>query len=119
MLWIIVIIIFVILLFCPNKTEGLQNALTPEKGTFNNYLQEDYQESKEAEHYNKITDYYEKPLMDCPENYEKTMETIYQMEPKSQSYGYTGSKHRYIDDRYINWSRLNEPMPVYGDFFMG
>ena len=118
MLWIIVFIIFVILLFCPKRIEGLQNSLTPEKGSVNVDLHEDYQESKDAKHYDKVTDYYEKPLMNCPENYEKTMETIYQIEP-TLMYGYTGANHRYIDDRYIEWSRLNEPLPVDGDFFMG
>jgi hypothetical protein len=114
----IVFVIIVILLFRP-RTEGYRTSPTPEKGSVTTDLDEDYQVSKEAKQYDNLSDYYEKPFMDCPENYEKTMETMYKMEPKSQSYGYTGSKHRYIDDRFIEWSRLNEPMPVYGDFFIG
>ena len=39
-------------------------------------------------------------------------------EKKPEYYGYTGDQHKYIDDRFIDWSKLKEPLPVYGDFFM-
>jgi len=79
---------------------------------------EDYQKSTASEEPVKLKDYYDNPIMKYPQNYEIVMEKVNQIEVKPVYYGYTGEQHKYIDDRYIDWSKVSAPLPIYADFFM-
>ena len=103
-MWIFVFIIFVILLFYP-----------VEEPFVNDFIK-NFQRSKFDKEPEQLKDYFEKPLMNCPQEYEIAMDTLKEIEPKEIYYGYTGSQH--IDNRYIDWTKIKEPLPVYADFFM-
>ena len=113
MLWIVLLFVFVYLLFqdscqtCQDELEG-----------FLPKIAEDNQSSKSDDPPKILKDYYKKPIINCPENYEQIQENMGKIQATTKYYGYTGDKHRYIDDRFIDWSKLKDPLPVYGDFFM-
>jgi len=106
-MWVFVFILFVVLLFTPQgTTEPFVDKLdvcNVQRSTLH----------KEPE---QVTDYFENPLMNCPQEYEIAMDTLKEIEPKEVYYGYTGSHH--IDTRYIDWTKVKEPLPVFADFFM-
>jgi hypothetical protein len=107
-MWVFVFILFVIALFYPKDTdtEAFANAT------------EDYQKSTEDKEPVKVEDYYDNPIMKYPQNYEIVMDKLTRLEASPVYYGYTGGQHKYIDDRYIDWSEVSSPLPVYADFFM-
>ena len=113
MLWIVILFVFVYLLFqdscqtCQDELEG-----------FLPKIAEDYQSSKSDDPPITLKDHYKNPEMNCPDNYERTQDNMHHIQATTKYYGYTGEQHKYIDDRFIDWSKLKEPLPVYGDFFM-
>ena len=110
-MWVFVFIVFVIVLFYPKDKDRVVEP-------FLNSDSEDYQRSKFDKEPAKVKDYFEKPMMNCPQNYEISMENLNRIETKPVYYGYTGDQHKYIDDRYIDWSKVTDPLPIYADFFM-
>ena len=109
-MWVFIFVLFVILLFYPQEDERVE--------PFTNHWSKDFQRSTYDKDPEKLKDYFEKPMMNCPQEYEIGMDTLKDIEPKDIYYGYTGDQHRYIDNRYIDWTKIKDPMPVYADFFM-
>ena len=108
-MWVFVFILFVIVLFYPKDivTESFDNSKV-----------EDYQKSTFDNEPVTVKDYYENPIMKYPQNYEIVMENLNRIKPKQIYYGYTGEQHKYIDERYIDWTKVSNPLPIYADFFM-
>lgn len=107
MLWIVGFFVIVYLLFKPSQ-EPYQNL----------EVKEDYLRAKSYHPPQTLKDYYNKPVMTCPDNYERTMDTLQKVPSTETYYGYTGSHHKYIDSRFLDESKMTEPLPVYADFFM-
>jgi hypothetical protein len=107
-MWVFIFILFVILLFYPQNTEQFANQ----------WNLKNFQRSIVDKEPTKIKDYFENPMVNCPQNYEIAMDALNESKSEEKYYGYTGSQHRYIDNRYIDWKKVKEPLPVYADFFM-
>ena len=108
-MWVFVFIFLVIVLFYPSDN-GVE--------AFDNSKVEDYQRSTFDKEPVIVKDYFDNPIMKYPQNYEIVMENLDRIEPTQIYYGYTGEQHKYIDDRYIDWDKVNDPLPIYADFFM-